>query len=77
MRYPEFTVFNLILITILSCNLKGIVWHQGESDASKYDNYAAKIIALIKAFLVDFKMPDLPVIVGQLSEDKASRIAFK
>lgn len=56
--------------------LKGIAWHQGESDASKYDSYTPKIIALIEAFRVEFNRPDLPVVVGQLSEDKDSRVNF-
>lgn len=56
--------------------LKGIAWHQGESNASKYDSYTPKIIALIEALRDEFNMPDLPVVVGQLSEDKESRIPF-
>ncbi len=56
--------------------LKGIVWHQGESDASKYDSYTPKIIALIEALRADFNLPELPVVVGQLSEDKVKRIDF-
>ena len=56
--------------------LKGISWHQGESDALEYEGYTSKIVALIKALREEFDMPDLPVVVGQLSEDKNSRIAF-
>ena len=56
--------------------LKGVIWHQGESDASKYETYTSKIIQLIKALRVEFNLPDLPFIAGQLSEDKESRIAF-
>jgi hypothetical protein len=56
--------------------LKGIAWHQGESDASKYGSYTPKIIALIEALRTEFNMPDLPFVAGQLSEDKDSRIDF-
>jgi len=56
--------------------LKGVLWHQGEADASKYRKYTPKIIALIKALRADFGMPDLPVVVGQLSNDKPKRIPF-
>jgi len=56
--------------------LKGIAWHQGESDASEYEGYTPKIAALIEALREEFQMPDLPVVVGQLSEDKNSRISF-
>jgi hypothetical protein len=56
--------------------LTGIVWHQGEGDVSEYEQYTPKIIALIKSLRADFGIPDLPVVVGQLSEDKARRIDF-
>jgi hypothetical protein len=55
---------------------KGIIWHQGESDASKYDTYTPKIIALIEAFRTEFKLPNLPVVVGQLSGDREKRKDF-
>lgn len=56
--------------------LKGILWHQGEANASKYQQYPPKITALIEALRTDFNQPDLPVVLGQLSEDKAKRINF-
>lgn len=56
--------------------LKGIVWHQGESNASTYQSYMPKIIALIKAFRKDFNNKNLPFIVGQLSPDKPIRNDF-
>lgn len=57
-------------------NLKGILWHQGEANASKYQEYTPKIVALIEAFRADFELPNLPFVVGQLSEDKPSRTNF-
>lgn len=56
--------------------LKGILWHQGESDVSEVDTYTSKIVTLIEAFRTKFNLPDLPVVVGQLSEDKPQRIHF-
>ena len=35
-----------------------------------------KIIELIEGLRAEFKLPDLPVVVGQLSDDKKSRIPF-
>lgn len=57
-------------------NLKGILWHQGEGNSSKYQEYTPKIIALIQAFRKDFHRSNLPVVVGQLSGDKSSREGF-
>jgi hypothetical protein len=56
--------------------LKGILWHQGEGDASRYDEYTPEIIDLIESFREDLNSPDLPFIVGQLSEDKPHRVNF-
>ncbi|MEQ9289444.1 MAG: sialate O-acetylesterase [Cyclobacteriaceae bacterium] len=57
-------------------SLKGIIWHQGESDASKYATYANQIIMLMEALRKEFDQPNLPVVVGQLSPDKEHRIPF-
>lgn len=56
--------------------LKGIVWHQGESDASKAVAYPEKITELIQSLRTDLGIPDLPFVAGQLSEDKPERRAF-
>jgi len=56
--------------------LKGIVWHQGEANASKHETYTPKIIELIKAFIAEFGNPDLPFVAGQLSKDKPHRKSF-
>ena len=56
--------------------MKGIVWHQGESNTGRYKKYMPKLITLIKAFRNDFNSPNLPFVVGQLSPDKPGRINF-
>ena len=57
-------------------NLKGIAWHQGESDATKHNAYLPKIKNLITAFRQEFGKPDLPFIVGQISPEKSKRFDF-
>lgn len=56
--------------------LKGILWHQGESDVSKSAEYPAKITELIRALRTDLGISDLPFIAGQLSEDRPERKVF-
>jgi hypothetical protein len=56
--------------------LKGILWHQGESNVSNYNNYMPQIVALIKALRTDFNLPELPFVAGQLSEDREARKNF-
>lgn len=56
--------------------LKGILWHQGEANSSKYQQYMPQITTLIEALREEFNQPDLPFVAGQLSEDKEARINF-
>lgn len=56
--------------------LKGIIWHQGESNAAKYDEYMPKIEALIASLRKDLDSPNLPFVAGQLSVDKPARAHF-
>lgn len=48
--------------------LKAILWHQGEADCSNPEAYKQKLISLMKDLREDLDMPDLPVIVGQISQ---------
>lgn len=56
--------------------LKGIIWHQGEANASRHRHYIPKITELIEALRTDLNQPDLPFVAGQLSEDKPKRKHF-
>ncbi len=50
--------------------LKGILWHQGESDSSaaKVPLYAAKLDKLIADLRTDLDAPEVPFIAGQIGE---------
>lgn len=51
--------------------LKGVLWHQGESDCfagDRPDTYEGKLHKLIADVRQDLEMPDLPFIVGDLGE---------
>ncbi|WP_247236448.1 sialate O-acetylesterase [Telluribacter sp. SYSU D00476] len=50
--------------------LKGIIWHQGESDSSpeKAEEYAAKLADLIQLLRQELNAPDVPVVVGTLGD---------
>lgn len=50
--------------------LKGILWHQGESDCKEGLAlvYQDKLTALINRFRSEFKINDLPFIIGQLGQ---------
>ena len=56
--------------------LKGVLWHQGESDSSKYKEYMTKLVTMINALRADLNTPDLAFVAGQLSNDKPHRSDF-
>ena len=51
-------------------SLKGILWHQGESDSppERARLYETKLHALIKRFRKDLGYPDMPFLIGQLGQ---------
>lgn len=50
--------------------LKGILWHQGESDSSSAlaPGYEAKLHELVARFRTELKAPTVPFLVGQLGQ---------
>lgn len=56
--------------------IKGVIWHQGESDANAHETYLPKLVNLIKNLRTDLNNPELPFIAGQLSNDKPHRSGF-
>ncbi len=53
--------------------LKGILWHQGESNSRKPEAYPEKLKALIADLRKDLGTPDLPVVVGQVFYDEEDK----
>lgn len=50
--------------------VSALLWHQGEGDGALTTAvYAAHLDALIAKFRTDISVPDLPVVVGQMSSD--------
>jgi hypothetical protein len=51
--------------------LRGVLWHQGESDSDKQDaaeTYEARLAHMFADLRHDLGRPDLPIVVGQLGE---------
>jgi hypothetical protein len=46
--------------------LKGILWHQGESNSKAPDGYTDKLAALVKDLRTDLGIKDLPFVAGQI-----------
>lgn len=56
--------------------LKGIIWHQGCSDARKWKSYRQKLEYMVSEFRREFGDEHIPFIAGQLSPDKIHRKPF-
>jgi hypothetical protein len=48
--------------------LKGILWHQGESNEKNPDGYLEKLAQLIADLRADLGTPDLPFVAGQVNK---------
>lgn len=48
--------------------LKAVLWHQGEADCADPESYKLKLISLVKNIRADLDIPNLPVVVGQISQ---------
>lgn len=49
--------------------LKGVIWHQGESDEDKAGEYLGKLKTLISNLRADLGVANLPFIAGQIAKD--------
>ncbi|SHF00460.1 protein of unknown function [Mariniphaga anaerophila] len=48
--------------------LKAVIWHQGEADSNNPDKYKVQLISLVSDLRCDLNMPELPFILGQISQ---------
>jgi len=55
-------------------SIKAIIWHQGESDQAKWQNYADKFDSLAYHFRKDLGIPDLKIIVGEIGKWRDSAV---
>ncbi|EON78675.1 iduronate-2-sulfatase [Lunatimonas lonarensis] len=56
--------------------IKGVIWHQGESDLGKLDTYMSDLEKLIQRIRADMELPQLPFVAGEIAEDQPGRDAF-
>ena len=68
--YPYDDMLRRARVALQTGRLKGILWHQGESDsnAAKAPLYEAKLHGLIQRIRTDLDAPDVPFIAGQMGQ---------
>jgi len=52
--------------------IKGIIWHQGESNAGDPNGYKSKLLNMVNDFRTDLEIPDLFFIAGQIATWRSS-----
>ncbi|MBR1868679.1 MAG: hypothetical protein IJ799_01275 [Bacteroidales bacterium] len=52
--------------------LKGIIWHQGESNASSWKSYMAALKAMVAALRTQIGAGDVPFIAGEIQHDHSN-----
>lgn len=70
--HPWDDAIRRIKAALPSGELKGIIWHQGESDANttRSGTYESKLRDLIERFRSELNAPDVPFILGELGDFK-------
>jgi len=56
--------------------IRGVIWHQGESDLSKLEIYLPNLEILITQLRTDLGIPDLPFVAGHIATDQPGRKVF-
>lgn len=70
--HPWDDAIRRIKAALPSGELKGIIWHQGESDANatRSGTYESKLRELIERFRSELNAPNVPFILGELGDFK-------
>lgn len=69
--YPPYSLYENAIrraqIAMKSGTLKGILWHQGESDAdANAGTYATRLAPLVASFRTDLHAPNVPFVAGEI-----------
>ena len=72
--HPYDDAINRIKRALPSGELKGIIWHQGESDCNPAlsAGYETKLKALIQRFRTELKKPNLPFVLGEIAHFRST-----
>lgn len=56
--------------------IRGVIWHQGESDLGKLETYLPNLEILITQLRTDLSISDLPFVAGHIATDQPGRKVF-
>ena len=63
-------------LNVQGSELKGILWHQGESNRNDGAAYITKLETMLEDFRTDLGMPNLPLLAGELSYEREDNAGF-
>ncbi|HEV8514747.1 MAG TPA: sialate O-acetylesterase [Cyclobacteriaceae bacterium] len=66
-RWKPGGLYNKMISPLLTTSIKGVIWYQGESNASRADEYRKTFPALIKNWREKWKQVDFPFLFVQLA----------
>jgi sialate O-acetylesterase len=66
-QYKPLGEFNAMIAPLINYSIKGVIWYQGESNASKPDEYAKFFAALIKDWRQKWNQGNFPFLYVQLA----------
>lgn len=68
--HPWDDMIERLKIALKDGKLKGIIWHQGESDSNpkKCNDYETKLISLIERLRAEFRHANIPFVAGELGK---------
>lgn len=67
MQNQPAVLFNAMIAPLLNCTVRGVIWYQGESNASNYTEYRTLFPALINCWRQRWQQKELPFLFVQLS----------
>lgn len=67
MQNEPCVLFNAMIAPLLPLSIRGAIWYQGESNASKYEEYRTLFPAMINRWRSRFNQGDFPFLFVQLS----------
>jgi sialate O-acetylesterase len=66
-RVHPSAIYNAMIVPLIPCAIRGVIWYQGEANASRYGEYRTLFPSMIRQWREDFKQGDIPFYYVQLA----------
>ena len=77
-RAQPAAIYNAMIAPLIPYGLRGVIWYQGEANATRYAEYRALFPAMIRQWRADFGQGDVPFYYAQLANyERGTEWAFQ